>query len=93
MADAGIPMSVLAAVAGLRPSSVSSIYRGVMSLDSVAEARLLTLACRISELKSALEPLRLPDDWQSVAKMVTQLETGAASLDEIRAAVARMFGL
>jgi hypothetical protein len=92
MTDCGMPMAVLAQVCGVRPSSISSVFRGVMTLDLKTEARLLSVACRISELKGALEPVRLPDEWESVAKMVEGLEIGRVSLDEIRAAVSRMLG-
>jgi hypothetical protein len=92
MTDCNVPMAVLAQVAGLRPTSISSVFRGVMSLDSVTEARLLTIACKIAELKSALEPCRLPDDWESVAKMVAALAEKHVTTDEIRAAVSRMVG-
>ncbi len=61
-----------------------------MTLDSNEELRLFTLSCRVLELKIALDPVRLPDDWRDVAKMVAALEDQRVSLDEIRAAVSRM---
>jgi hypothetical protein len=92
MADASVPMATLAQIAGLRPTSMSSVFRGTMTLDSNEELRLFTLSCRVLELKIALDPVRLPDDWRDVAKMVAALEDQRVSLDEIRAAVSRMVG-
>src|SRR5713226_7496729 len=90
MRDANVPMAVLAQVAGLRPTSLSSVFRGVMTLDSRVEARLLTVSCRILEISQALTPLQMPDDAGDVSRLVAQLEDGQISLQDIRDSLARM---
>jgi len=92
MVDCGIPVTVLAQVGGVRPTTLSSVFRGVMALHSETEARLLTISCRIAELHQAISPLRLPDGRDDVRRLVEQLESGAVTLEEIRTAVARMVG-
>jgi hypothetical protein len=90
---ADVPLSVLAALCDVKPTSLSSAYREVMRLDSEKEARLFTVSCRLLELKQALEPLQLPRQAGNVKRMVQQMESGAVTLDEIRAAVGRMVGV
>jgi len=87
-----VPLATLAQVAGLRPTSLSSVYRGVMLLPSETEARLFTISCRIAELHQALLPLRLPDGADDLRRLVEHLESGGTSLEEIRDAVTKMAG-
>jgi hypothetical protein len=89
---AGVPMSVLAQIGGVRPTTLSSVFRGVMTLDSKIEARLHTVSCRVLEITQALLPLRAPDDANELGRLVVQIEDGRTTLDDIRAAVQRMFG-
>lgn len=89
---AGVPLSVLAALCDVRPTSLSSAYREVMRLDGEKEARLFTVSCRLLELKQALDPLELPRQAGSVERMVQQLESGQVTLEEIRVFVARVVG-
>ncbi len=90
--SAGVPMSVLAQICDLRPTSLSSAFRGVMTLPSTIEARLLTVSCRVLEITQALSPLRAPNDANELGLLVAQLEDAHISLEDIRAAVQRMFG-
>lgn len=92
MAEANVPMATLALICGLRPTTLSSAYREVMTLPSTTEARLLTVACRLLDLHEVLSPLRLPDGHEDLGRLIAQLEDGHVSLEEIRAAVQRVFG-
>src|SRR5450432_4027802 len=89
--DAGISMATLAVLADLRPTTLSGVHRGVQMLDSVKEARLLTISFRLLELKQALAPLELPKEASDVAKILAQLEEGRISLGEIREYTGKMF--
>ena len=90
--DAGVPMSVLAQICELRPTSLSSAFRGVMTLPSTTEARLFAVSCRVLEITQALSPLRVPNDSNDLGHLVAQIEDGRTTLDDISAAVKRMFG-
>jgi len=92
MAEANVPMATLALICGLRPTTLSSAYREVMTLPSTTETRLLTVACRLLDLREVLSPLRLPDGHEDLGRLIAQLEDGHVSLEEIRAAVQRVFG-
>jgi hypothetical protein len=92
MADANVPMATLALVCGLRPTSLSSAFRGVMNLPSTTEARLFSASCRVLEITQALSPLLPPNDANELGRLLVQLEDGHISLEDIRAAVKRLFG-
>jgi hypothetical protein len=81
---AGIPMSVIAQVVGVKPTSLSSALRDVMNLGSETDARLHTVSVRVLELREAFAPMRLPDDPVSLGKLVSGFEDGRISLDVIR---------
>lgn len=90
--EAGVPLSTLAICCGLRPTSLSSAYRGLMSLDSEKEARLLTISFRLLELKQALMPLQFPTDAGDVVRLLDQLESGRVTLEQIHEMVEKLFG-
>jgi hypothetical protein len=86
----GVPMSTVATVVGVKPTSLSSALRDVMTLSGETEARLHSVAVRLSELRDAFEPVRLPDDPVALEKLVDNSESGHFSLDEIRSFVNRI---
>ena len=92
MTSAGVPMATLAIICGVRPSTLSSAYRGAMSLHSIIEADLLSKSGHILKIVRNLDPLRPPDDANEFGRLVAQLEDGHISLEDIRAAVKRLFG-
>jgi hypothetical protein len=90
--EAGVSLATLAVLGELRPTTLSSIYRGVMALDSEKEARLLTISFRLLELQQALAPFDLPKEAGDVARLLAQLEDGRITLDEVRDMVVKMIG-
>jgi hypothetical protein len=92
LTDAGIPLATLAVLGDLRPTTLSGVYRGVQSIDSMKEARLFTVSCRLLELKQALAPCEMPKEANDVRRLLVQLEDGHVTLDEIREMVGRMVG-
>jgi hypothetical protein len=90
--DSGVPMATVGLICGVRPTSLSSAFRGVMTLSSHVEARLFQVSCRALELRDAFQPLRLPDNDKDLGRLVEELESGRLTLDGIRADVKRMFG-
>jgi hypothetical protein len=88
--SAGVPMSSVAQVVGVKPTSLSSALRDVMNLGGEKEARLMTVALRLSELQVALFPLQLPDNPEALKILVNGLESGRVSLDGIREFVSKL---
>jgi len=87
---AGCSRGVLAAVCGLKASTLSSAYTGVVVLGH-REAELLTASHRILDAATALKPLPLPDDAESVAVLVNRLTDGTLTTERIRQVVSELF--
>ena len=81
---AGVPMSSVGSIHGIRPTSLSSIMRDLMRLTSEQETELMTTAFRLSDLRDALHPLRLPDEPMILKTLLDGLESERISLEFIR---------
>lgn len=90
--EANVSLATLAVLGDLRPTTLSSVYRGVMTLASVKEARLLTVSFRLLELQQALAPFDLPKEAGDVGRLLARLEDGLVTLEEIRSMVGKMIG-
>jgi hypothetical protein len=86
----GVPMQSVGTVLGIKPTSLSSVMRDVMRLNPDTEARLLTVACRVSDLRAGLFPLQLPDSPDALKILVEGFESGRVSLDGIREFVSKL---
>ena len=82
---------VLAAVVGMKASTLSAAYTGIVNLGGVREAELLTASHRILDAANALRPLPLPSDAASVAVLVNRLTDGTLTTDQIRETVQVLF--
>ena len=87
---AGVPMSSVGTVLNIKPTSLSSVMRDVMRLNPDTEARLLTVACRLSDLRGALFPLQLPDSPDALKILVDGVESGRVSLEGVRDFVSKL---
>jgi hypothetical protein len=88
--SAGVPMSSAGTILGIKPTSLSSVMRDVMRLSPDTEARLLTVACRLSELRDALFPFPLPDSPEVLKILVDGVESGRVSLEGISEFVSKL---
>jgi len=89
---AGIPESALATLCGYKPSTLSAAFREIAQLKSTDEAVLLTASCRLSELSDAFYPLALPKSVGVLKHLLTRLESGELTLDQVRGSVTAIFG-
>jgi hypothetical protein len=87
---AGCSRAILATVCGMKPSTLSAAYTGVVNLGH-REAELLTASYRILEAAKALEPLPLPSDAASVGVLVNRLTDGTLATETIRETVQILF--
>jgi hypothetical protein len=87
---AGCSRGILATICGLKPSTLSAAYTGVVNLGH-READLLTVSHRILDAANALRPLPLPSDAASVGVLVNRLTDGTLTTDVIRETVAILF--
>jgi hypothetical protein len=87
---AGCSRAILATVCGLKASTLSAAYAGVVNLGH-READLLTASHRILDGANALRPLPLPSDAASVAVLVNRLTDGTLTPEKIRETVQVLF--
>jgi len=87
---AGCSRAILATVCGLKPSTLSAAYTGVVNLGH-READLLKASHSVLDAANALRPLPLPSDAASVAVLVNRLSDGTLTTDKIRDMVSNLF--
>lgn len=87
---AGVSRAVLAVVVGMKPSSLSAAFNGVVNLGH-REGEVLTASHRILDAAIGCQPFLLPKDAQAVKVLVTKLADGALTTDQIRERVAFLF--
>jgi hypothetical protein len=90
---ARVSRGMFATVCGLKPSTLSAAFNGVVNLGGPREAELLTTSFRLVELRAASEPFSLPPNAGAVKILVQRLQDGTLSVETIRAAVAALFGV
>ncbi len=88
---AGCSRAILATVCGLKASTLSAAYTGVVVLGGPRESELLTASHRILDAANALHPLPLPEDAASVAVLVSKLTDGTLTAEKIRETVSILF--
>jgi hypothetical protein len=82
---------ILATVVGMKASTLSAAYSGIVVLGGPREADLLTISHRILDAANALRPLPLPADAASVAVLVNRLTDGTLTTEKIRETVQVLF--
>jgi hypothetical protein len=92
MTAAGISQATGATLCGLKPSTLSSAFREIMSLGGLKEAELMTCSFRLLELREAMKPLDLPQSIGALEKLLERLTDGSITPDTIRTAVDTIFG-
>jgi hypothetical protein len=88
---ANVSHATAATLCGLKPSTLSSAFREIMSLGGLKESELLTTSFRLLELKEALEPLGLPTSIGALQHLIKRLENGSLTPEQIRAVVTTLF--
>ena len=87
-----MPHSTAALLVGLRPSTLTSAFREASRLDSIREARLLTVSARCVELRDSFHPFGLPGDYESLQALVDGLTSGRLTVKEISESVEGFLG-
>jgi hypothetical protein len=78
-------------VVGVKPSTLSAAYNGIMNLGGPREAQLLTASFRLAELRTACEPFALPSNAGMVRVLVNRLQDGTLTAEKIREIVSSLF--
>ncbi len=88
---AGVSHATAATLCGLKPSTLGSAFREIMTLPSLKESELLTVSFRLLELREALKPLSLPESISDLKQLLARLEDGSITPEKIREAVSILF--
>ena len=89
---AGVSHAAAATLGGLKPSTLSSAFRGITRLESTKEAELLTISFRLLELEAALRPLKLPENVSYLEQLLARVKNEEITPALIRSFVSRIFG-